>query len=220
MISILVLEDEKVINDHITFLLKDKYKIYSCLNVDDAMDVVLSHNIDLIITDLYMSGLNGYDFLDFLKEENQIKPILVVSSITDEKLIDEAFDYNVLDFIQKPINSKTLPRQVDNIVNLFVKESMETTSETGGKFLNIDTHDFEYDDEKIHLTNKEFEVMRYLISNKHRICSRAEIYDDVWDEGHSLRVVDTIMKQLRKKINIKEEELIRTIHGSGYKYEE
>ena len=217
--KILVVEDEKDLNRVITkHLKKNNYSVDSCFDGEQALDYVLYGEYDLIITDIMMPKIDGYELIKQLRVKGNSTPVIMLTAkdSLDDKIL--GLDSGADDYIVKPFEfDELLARirvlmrrnygfatniiQVDDVV-LDISKKLVTRS---GK--------------SISLTGKEYEVLEYLFKNKQGIISREQILNHVWDydyEGAS-NIIDVIIKNIRKKLDVgSKKPIIHTKRGLGY----
>ncbi|WP_276767451.1 response regulator transcription factor [Gemella morbillorum] len=217
--KILVVEDEKDLNRVITkHLKKNNYSVDSCFDGEQALDYVLYGEYDLIITDIMMPKIDGYEFIKQLRVKGNSTPVIMLTAkdSLDDKIL--GLDSGADDYIVKPFEfDELLARirvlmrrnygfatniiQVDDVV-LDISKKLVTRS-----------------GESIVLTGKEYEVLEYLFKNKMGIISREQILNHVWDydyEGAS-NIIDVIVKNIRKKLDVgSKKPIIHTKRGLGY----
>lgn len=215
MFNILVIEDEKVTNDLITFKLKSEgYDVIQAFDGETAIEVLKRMNFHLVITDIVMPGKDGFEVLEFIKSENIETTSVILSSLSGDMDQLKGFNYQIDDYLTKPFNVDVLVHKI----NLLIKRVYNYYKETE---LRYDENALLIDNEKIMFSTKEFEVLEYLYSNKLKYCSKEDIFDYVWEgsEDTSVRVVDYTIKRIRKKLG-DYSDFIQTKIGVGYKYDE
>lgn len=215
MFNILVIEDEKVTNDLITFKLKNEgYEVVQAFDGETAIEVLKRMNFHLVITDIVMPGKNGYDVLEFIKLENINTISVILSSLSGDVDQLKGFNYQIDDYLTKPFNVDVLAHKI----NLLIKRVYNYYRTTELKY---DENMLLVNNDKIAFSAKEFEVLEYLYSNKLKYCSKEDIFDYVWEgaEDTSIRVVDYTIKRIRKKLG-NHSYFIQTKIGVGYKYDE
>ncbi len=215
MLNILVIEDEKVTNDLITFKLKNEgYDVVQAYDGDTAIQVLNRMKFHLVITDIVMPGKDGYDILDHIKNNNIDTISVILSSLSSEMDQLKGYNYQIDDYMTKPFNIELLVKKI----NLLIKRVYNYYQDTELKY-NENALLVNY--EKITFSAKEFSVLEYLYSNQLKYCSKEDIFDYVWEgcEETSIRVVDYTIKRIRKKLG-KNSTFIQTKIGIGYKYDE
>ncbi len=215
MFNILIVEDEKVTNDLITFKLKKEgYEVVQSFDGETAIEVLKRMNFHLIITDIVMPGKDGYEVLDFINEENIEVSTVILSSLSSDVDQLKGFNYRIDDYITKPFNIEILVAKINMIIRRLYNYYKETE-------LKYDENALLIDNEKILFSTKEFEVLEYLYTNKLKYCSKEDIFDYVWEgsDSTSIRVVDYTIKRIRKKMG-DYSGFVQTKIGVGYKYDE
>ncbi len=215
MFNILVIEDEKVTNDLITFKLKKEgYEVVQSFDGETAIEVLKRMNFHLVITDIVMPGKDGYDVLNFINEEKIEVSTVILSSLSSDVDQLKGFNYRIDDYITKPFNVDILIAKI----NMIIKRMYNYYRETEIKY---DENALMIGEEKIQFSTKEFEVLEYLYTNKLKYCSKEDIFDYVWEgsDATSIRVVDYTIKRIRKKLGTNSG-FIHTKIGVGYKYDE
>jgi len=218
--DILIVDDEdrirKLVSD---FLTKKGYGVFEARNGDEALELFYEEkNIALIILDIMMPKLNGYQVLKEIRETSQV-PVIMLTAKTDESDELMGFELGVDDYVRKPFSPKTLVARVDAILHRRDVENQEVLSE-GGIVIDKGAHTVSIDGQVIDLSVKEFELLSYFIENKGKALSRDRILSSVWNYDYfgDVRTIDTHIKKLRSKMGNKGD-YIKTIWGMGYKFE-
>ncbi|MCI9280961.1 MAG: response regulator transcription factor [Bacilli bacterium] len=216
--KILVCDDETLIRDVIReYLLMDNYEVLEASNGLDAIDVVKNNDIDLIIMDIMMPKMDGYQAIKEIKKIKEI-PFIVLSARSEEfdKLI--GFDLGIDDYVTKPFSPKELVARIKAVTKRLQNEVI--TYKYQSLELNDSAHEVTIDKELVMLTPKEYDLLKYLFQNKNIALSRETILASVWgyDFFGDERTVDTHVKTLRNNLG-KYRDIIKTIRGMGYKLE-
>lgn len=218
ILKILVCDDEKLIREVIKEYLKlERYEVREAENGKEALNLVKKENFDLIIMDIMMPELDGYQAIKEIKQEKDI-PCLMLSARAEEfdKLL--GFELGIDDYVTKPFSPKELIARIKAIT----KRNERTTSnyELGGLVLNDVAHEVTIDGKLVNLTPKEYELLKYFIENKNIALSREQLLTNIWgyDFYGDDRTVDTHVKTLRNNLG-KYRNLITTIRKVGYKFE-
>lgn len=221
-IKILVVDDEsrmrKLVAD---FLGREGYLVIEAENGLEAVEKFTDEkNIDLIILDVMMPRLNGWQVCEKIRETSKV-PIIMLTARTDERDELLGFDLGVDEYIAKPFSPKILVARVNALLRRMQLNDTEDILEIGGIVLNKTAHTVEIEGVLIDLSFKEFELLTYFMERKGVALSREKILNNVWDYDYfgDARTIDTHVKKLRGKMNGKGD-LIKTIWGMGYKFEE
>ena len=217
--KILVVEDERDLNRIITkHLKKNNYSVDSCFDGQEALDFISYSEYDLIITDIMMPNVNGYEFIDKLRANKNNTPVIMLTAkdTLEDKIV--GLDSGADDYIVKPFEFDELLARIRVLMrrNYGLATNIIQIEDV---VLDISKKQVTKSKELIDLTGKEYEVLEYLMKNKGSILSRDQILNHVWDyeyEGAS-NIVDVIIKNIRKKLDRGEgNTIIYTKRGLGY----
>ena len=217
--KILVVEDEKDLNRVITkHLKKNNYSVDSCFDGEQALDYVLYGEYDLIITDIMMPKIDGYELIKQLRVKVNSTPVIMLTAkdSLDDKIL--GLDSGADDYIVKPFEFDELLARIRVLMRRnygFATNIIQVDDVV----LDISKKQVTRSGESIVLTGKEYEVLEYLFKNKTGIISREQILNHVWDydyEGAS-NIIDVIVKNIRKKLDVgSKKPIIHTKRGLGY----
>lgn len=216
---ILVVEDERDLNRIITkHLKKNNYSVDSCFDGQEALDFISYSEYDLIITDIMMPNVDGYEFIDKLRANKNNTPVIMLTAkdALEDKIV--GLDSGADDYIVKPFEFDELLARIRVLMrrNYGLATNIIQIEEVT---LDLAKKQVAKSGEIIDLTGKEYEVLEYLMKNKGSILSRDQILNHVWDyeyEGAS-NIVDVIIKNIRKKLDRGEgNTIIYTKRGLGY----
>lgn len=217
--KILVVEDERDLNRIITkHLKKNNYSVDSCFDGQEALDFISYSEYDLIITDIMMPNVDGYEFIDKLRANKNNTPVIMLTAkyTLEDKIV--GLDSGADDYIVKPFEFDELLARIRVLMrrNYGLATNIIQIEDV---VLDISKKQVTKSKELIDLTGKEYEVLEYLMKNKGSILSRDQILNHVWDyeyEGAS-NIVDVIIKNIRKKLDRGEgNTIIYTKRGLGY----
>ncbi len=220
-INILIVEDEQKIADSLKQGLSE-YGFYTQVAYDGPVGLRLfKHGIfNLIILDINLPGMNGYELCKAIRTIDSKVPIVMLTAMSavEEKI--EGFDVGADDYIIKPFDFRELLVRVRALLKRIHKtEATGVQLKAGDLVMNLDTKEVTRNDNLIQLTAKEFQLLEYLLRNKNRVLSRADIALNVWDIDFDsgTNVIDVYVNYLRKKIDKNfETPLIHTQVGRGY----
>jgi DNA-binding response OmpR family regulator len=214
--SILVVEDDRVIRENLSSLLKVFFKnVYSAINGLDGIDKYEQYKPHIIMTDLKMPHLDGYEMLKYLKNNNCDAFTIIVSAHTDTDLLIQAIHNNVDRYIIKPITENSLFEAFE-IYNNQIKLNQSTKNKID-QYLTIDLDNTQifYLNKSIHLNKKETLLLKLLSKNPHKTYSYEEIENYVWGgEIMSLSAIRSVVRDLRKKFQNK---YVKNVSGIGYR---
>ena len=216
--KILVVDDEELIRNVIReYLSIEGYDVDEARDGDDAIDKCRYNDYSLIIMDIMMPHKDGYQACKEIKQMKDI-PFIMLSARSEEydKLV--GFELGIDDYVTKPFSPKELMARVKAILKRTTQESDIYQFEN----LVIDdkAHEVKVDGESVYLTPKEYDLLKYFVSNINIALSREQLLTNVWgyDFYGDDRTIDTHVKTLRKNLG-KYGECIKTVRGVGYKFE-
>lgn len=219
MVHILVVEDDTNLNKLVcSYLNNSGFEAKGCLNAEDAYEEMYNNLYDLIISDIMMPGVDGFEFAQSIRRVNKNIPILFMSAKDDLSSKQKGFQLGIDDYMVKPIELDELLLRVRALLRRANIE-MERRITVGGLTLDADAMSAELDGEEIPTTTREFNIIYKLLSYPNKIFSRAQLMDEFWgvDSETSLRAVDVYITKLRDKFSVCNAFEIRTIRGMGYK---
>ncbi len=219
MINILVLEDDEELNYSIcTYLNNCGFQAKGCLNAYVAYDEMYNKLYELIISDIIMPEIDGFEFVQTVRRVNKTIPILFVSAKDDLPSKQKAFELGIDDYMVKPIELGELLLRVKALLR---RANIEMTRKivVGNLTLDADGMTAEINGEEIKLTIREFNIIYKMLSYPKKIFSRAQLMNEFWniDSGTSLRAVDVYITKLRDKLSACDGFKIVTVRGLGYK---
>lgn len=216
--KILVVDDEELIRDVIKeYLEANNYIVEEASNGIEALEKLENNKYDLLILDIMMKELDGFSMLDRLDKSKMI-PTIVLSARGEEYDKLHGFDLGIDDYLTKPFSPKELVARVKAILNRSSK-NLPTLYKYKTLEINFSAHTVKIENNFINLTPKEFEILSYLIKNKNIAISREQLLSKLWgyDFFGDDRTIDTHIKLLRNNLG-KYRELIETVRGIGYKF--
>lgn len=219
MFKILVVEDDKELNKTVcSFLNHAGYEAIGCLNATDAYDELGEKIFDLIISDIMMPGVDGFEFAENVRELNEDIPIMFMTARDDIVSKQRGFRIGVDDYMVKPIDLEEMFLRIGALLRR-AKIAASKKLEIGKFVMDADEHTAYYDDEEILLTNREFSILYKLLSYPKKTFTRTQLMDEFWDADTETapRAVDVYMTKLRQKLSECDSFEIVTVHGLGYK---
>lgn len=219
MFKILVLEDDRELNKTVcSFLNNSGYETTGCLNVNDAYDALDANLFDLIVSDIMMPDIDGFEFARNIRELNDDIPILFMTARDDIASKQRGFRIGVDDYMVKPINLDELFLRIGALLRR-AKIAADRKLEIGSFVMDADEHTAYLNDEEIPLTNREFSILYKLLSYPKKTFTRTQLMDEFWDADTETapRAVDVYMTKLRQKLSDCHDFEIVTVYGLGYK---
>lgn len=219
MIHILVLEDDAKLNKIVCAYLNDSgFQTKGCLNANEAYEEMYHNLYELIISDIMMPGIDGFEFAETVRQVNKTIPILFMSAKDDLPSKRKGFQLGIDDYMVKPIELDELLLRVRALLRRANIEA-ERKIIIGNLELDADGMSAEIDGAEIALTTREFHIIYKLLSYPKKTFSRAQLMDEFWgvDSDTSLRAVDVYVTKLRDKLSDCDGFKIVTVRGLGYK---
>ena len=219
MFKILVVEDDKNLRKLIvTCLEKANYTVFDTKNGEEALELMDRQYVDLIVTDIMMPEMNGYELIKELRDANYNTPILIITAKEDIEDKRVGFSLGADDYMVKPIN-------IDELI-MRVKSLLKRSNQANEKKIKIGDVELDYDkleirkkDKVYQLTQKEFYLIYKMLSTPDTIFKRQDLIEEIWglENESDFRTVDVHIKRLREKLEYINEFEIVTIRGIGYK---
>lgn len=219
MINILVLEDDAKLNQIVCMYLNDSgFHAKGCLNATAAYEEMYNNMYELIISDIMMPEIDGFEFAENIRRLNKHIPILFMSAKDDLPSKQKGFQLGIDDYMVKPIELDELLLRVRALLRRANIE-MERKLSVGNLTLDADAMTATIDETEIPVTTREFNILYKLLSYPNKTISRAQLMDEFWDveSNTGLRAVDVYITKLRDKFSVCSGFEIRTVRGLGYK---
>jgi DNA-binding response OmpR family regulator len=217
MKHILIVEDEEGILQFLKQGLEEEnYQISTANNGLDGYTLFQKEKFDLVLLDWMLPKMTGVEVCEKIRETNTKTPILFLTAKDTVQETVEGLKKGANDYIKKPFSFDELVERIK--VQLRDKSEQEILT-LGPIEINLQKHSVTVDKSEVSLTQKEFDLLTYLVKNKGAVCSRTQIIQDVWDIHfeYDTGVIDVFMNAIRKKLNLKvDEDYIKTIRGVGY----
>lgn len=219
MIQILVVDDDPKLNQSVcTYLNNSGYHAKGVLSAASAYDAMYGNLFDLIVSDIMMPGIDGFEFAKTVRGLNLTIPILFMSARDDLPAKQRGFDLGIDDYMVKPIDLSELLMRVRALLRRANIEASRRL-EVGGLVLDADAMSAEQDGADIPVTTREFNILYKLLAYPNKTFSRQQLMDEFWgvESETSLRAVDVYITKLRDKFSACPGFEIRTVRGLGYK---
>lgn len=219
MVNILVLEDDVKLNQTVCTYLNDSgFQAKGCLNANAAYEEMYNNLYELIISDIMMPEIDGFEFAENVRRVNKHIPILFMSAKDDLPSKQKGFQLGIDDYMVRPIELDELLLRVRALLRRANIE-MERKLVVGNLELDADGLTAAIDGEEIPITTREFNILYKLLSYPKKTFSRAQLMDEFWgiESNTSLRAVDVYVTKLRDKFSACNGFKIVTVRGLGYK---
>ncbi len=221
--KILIVDDEKNIVELIKFhLKKENYRVIEAYKGKDAIDLFKKEKPDLIILDIMLPDMGGFEVCKNIRKESKV-PIIMLTAKGEE--IDKilGFELGADDYITKPFSPRELLARIKAILKRTRTTNVDTNQIQLGPFkVNVNRREIYKNDVLLELKPKEFDLLKLFIMNPGRVFTRQYLLEQIWGYDYlgDTRTVDVHIRRLRQKIedNAKNATYIKTIHGVGYKF--
>jgi len=215
--KILIIEDEKGITAFLKQGLEEEgYSVSFAYNGADGLEIALNSNFDLILLDWMMPKMSGLEVCKAYRKTNTSTPILFLTAKDTIQETIEGLRAGANDYIKKPFSFDEL---LERIKIHFRNQIEDDVLQLNSIKIIQSKYKVLINDVEVNLTQREYELLLYLIKNKGKVCTRTQIIEDVWNIHfeYDTGVIDVFMNSIRKKLNLsKEDESIKTIRGVGY----
>lgn len=226
MKKILIIEDEPNIRELVTYNLKQNgYEPFGAEDGVSGIKIISSEKPDLILLDIMLPGKDGFEILKELRLDGLKTPVIMLTAKSDE--IDKVIglELGADDYISKPFGIRELMARIKAVLRRYDENFNEEFKApqnviTAGKLeIDFDRYEATYNEKKLLLTYKEFELLGFLAKNRGIVFTRDELLDKVWGINYAgeTRTVDVHIRHLRRKMDDDGDECIRTVRGKGYK---
>ncbi len=219
MFRALVVEDNADLNKTVcTYLTNHGYEAVGCLNANDAYDALYEQVFDLIISDIMMPVVDGFEFVEAVRSVNPEIPILFMTARDDLAAKQKGYRIGIDDYMVKPIELEEMLLRIGALLRRArIAASKKLT--IGSFSMDMDEHAAYLGGNEIPLTTREFDILYKLLSYPKKTFTRQQLMDEFWDSDttSSTRTVDVYMTKLRSKLADCTDFEIKTVHGLGYK---
>lgn len=219
---ILLVEDEPKIADTLKLgLTENGFHVEATYDGNIGWKLFQIHTFDLIVLDINLPGMNGYELCKKIRLKDNLIPVIMLTALSslDDKI--EGYDVGADDYIIKPFEFRELQMKIRVLLKRTLNQHLPLGNllQAGGLEMNLDSKEVKREAQPINLTAKEFQLLEYLLRNKNRVVSRADIAINVWDIDFdtNTNVIDVYINYLRNKVDKNfDKKLIQTQIGMGY----
>ena len=219
MFKILVVEDDRDLNRSVcSFLNHSGYEATGCLHAEEAYDEMYKTTFDLIVSDIMMPDIDGFEFAKTVRSLNNEIPILFMTARDDFASKQRGYRIGIDDYMVKPVDLDELFLRIGALLRRS-KIANSRRIEVGNFIMDADERSVTLNDEEIPFTVREFDLLYKLLSYPKKTFTRTQLMDEFWDVDTetSTRTVDVYMTKLRAKLAGCDSFEIQTVHGLGYK---
>lgn len=219
MNNILLIEDDRPLNKAISvYFKKEKFYVLSCFSGQEALDILSQNNLDLIILDINLPDLSGFDLIEQIKIINSNIPILILSACDLDSDILHGFNLGAEDYVTKPFNIEILHKKINVILK---RNTKNTFYKDDHLFFDKNTSKLVIDNKEIKLTPLEFKLLSLFLENQNQILLKERIIEKIWDVNENYVDEHTLLvniSRLRNKIEDDKHHYIKTVYGLGYRW--
>lgn len=217
MYNILLIEDDRPLNKAISvYFKKEKFYVLSSFSGQEALDILSQNNLDLIILDINLPDLSGFDLIEQIKIINSNIPILILSACDLDSAILHGFNLGAEDYVTKPFNIEILHKKINVILK---RNTKNTFYKDDHLFFDKNTSKLVIDNKEIKLTPLEFKLLSLFLENQNQIILKETIIEKIWDSNENYVDEHTLLvniSRLRNKIEDDKHHYIKTVYGLGY----
>ena len=219
MYNILLIEDDRPLNKAISvYFKKEKFYVLSSFSGQEALDILFQNNLDLIILDINLPDLSGFDLIEQIKIINSNIPILILSACDLDSAILHGFNLGAEDCVTKPFNIEILHKKINVILK---RNTKNTFYKDDHLFFDKNTSKLVIDNKEIKLTPLEFKLLSLFLENQNQIILKETIIEKIWDSNENYVDEHTLLvniSRLRNKIEDDKHHYIKTVYGLGYRW--
>lgn len=219
MYNILLIEDDRPLNKAISvYFKKEKFYVLSSFSGQEALDILFQNNLDLIILDINLPDLSGFDLIEQIKIINSNIPILILSACDLDSAILHGFNLDAEDYVTKPFNIEILHKKINVILK---RNTKNTFYKDDHLFFDKNTSKLVIDNKEIKLTPLEFKLLSLFLENQNQIILKETIIEKIWDSNENYVDEHTLLvniSRLRNKIEDDKHHYIKTVYGLGYRW--
>lgn len=219
MYNILLIEDDRPLNKAISvYFKKEKFYVLSSFSGQEALDILFQNNLDLIILDINLPDLSGFDLIEQIKIINSNIPILILSACDLDSAILHGFNLGAEDYVTKPFNIEILHKKINVILK---RNTKNTFYKDDHLFFDKNTSKLVINNKEIKLTPLEFKLLSLFLENQNQIILKETIIEKIWDSNENYVDEHTLLvniSRLRNKIEDDKHHYIKTVYGLGYRW--
>ena len=214
--KILLVEDEPKLNEFIRKGLEQQgYRVDAVSNGSEALDLAATEKYDLIILDIMLPGISGFDVLENLNRFGIQVPVIITSALSSSERVVEGLDKGAIDYVKKPFEFNEFLARIRAVTRKGHGKNI-SRYQVGNLSMDLLSRKVLYQEEEVILTKREFSLLELLLSNCNRIISKTEMAEKVWEVNFDMgsNVIEVHLSQLRKKLG--NGDFIQTKVGIGY----
>ncbi|MCR5527561.1 MAG: response regulator transcription factor, partial [Lachnospiraceae bacterium] len=212
MFNILVVDDDKDINVSLcSYLMRNGYEAHGVSGAEEAYDYMFKGRVDLIISDIMMPEIDGYDFAASIRKSNENIPILFVTARDDFSSKKRGYDIGIDDYMVKPVNLEEMLLRIDALLRR-ARVAVSKVLDVGKVHIDTEARTVFVDGDEISLSAREFNLVHKLLSNPNKTFSRTQLMDEFWaaEAESTTRTVDVYITRIRSKFSGSDDFEIKT----------
>ena len=221
MPKILIIEDEESLVSALRRgLTAQGYSVETSLNGKEGFFLASENSYDLILLDILLPEMNGFEICEELRVRGNVTPILMLTAQSDDLDIAEGLDLGADDYMVKPFSFVVLTSRIRSLIRRTKKVAVDSTLTHGPLLLDADAHRAFCHDIEVNLTAKEFSILTYFMMHYQSVISKRELLDELWDMNYQgdPNIVEVYIRRLRQKLDpLLDVTAIETIRGVGYR---
>lgn len=221
MPKILIIEDEESLVSALRRgLTAQGYSVETSLNGKEGFFLASENSYDLILLDILLPEMNGFEICEELRMRGNVTPILMLTAQSDDLDIAEGLDLGADDYMVKPFSFVVLTSRIRSLIRRTKKAAVDSTLTHGPLLLDADAHRAFCHDIEVNLTAKEFSILTYFMMHYQSVISKRELLDELWDMNYQgdPNIVEVYIRRLRQKLDpLLDVTAIETIRGVGYR---
>ena len=217
--KVLIVEDDKILSDTIKQCIEKKYSVEQAFDGYEGYMFAKENIYDIIILDLMMPEMNGYDLLSKLRKEEIFTPVLILSAKDSLNDKVKGLSIGADDYLAKPFEREELLARLEALIRRNHGFYANNTIEFKDLKMNLENRKAYIKDKEINLQGKQFDLLEYLIHSKNTIRTKEQIFDKIWgfDSDTSTNVIEVYASALRKELKkYGYDKYIKTLRGVGY----
>ena len=217
--KVLIVEDDKILSDTIKKCIEKKYSVEQAFDGYEGYMFAKENIYDIIILDLMMPEMNGYDLLSKLRKEEIFTPVLILSAKDSLNDKVKGLSIGADDYLAKPFEREELLARLEALIRRNHGFYANNTIEFKDLKMNLENRKAYIKDKEINLQGKQFDLLEYLIHSKNTIITKEQIFDKIWgfDSDTSTNVIEVYASALRKELKkYGYDKYIKTLRGVGY----
>ena len=219
MNNILLIEDDRPLNKAISvYFKKEKFYVLSCFSGQEALDILSQNNLDLIILDINLPDLSGFDLIEQIKMIDANIPVVILSACDLDSDILHGFNLGAEDYVTKPFNIEILHKKINVILK---RNTKNTFYKDDHLFFDKNISKLEINNKEIKLTPLEFKLLSLFLENQNQVLLKERIIEKIWDVNENYVDEHTLLvniSRLRNKIEDDKHHYIKTVYGLGYRW--